>query len=49
MNLYLDDDTADRRLVAFLSNAGHQVTAPAQVRLAGAADARHFSMPYATR
>ena len=42
MNLYLDDDTADRRLVAFLSNAGHQVTAPAQVRLAGAADARHF-------
>jgi hypothetical protein len=25
MNFYLDDDTADRRLVALLSNAGHVV------------------------
>jgi hypothetical protein len=29
-------------LVALLTNAGHRVTTPTQVQLAGAADARHF-------
>jgi len=42
MNLYLDDDTADWRLVALLTNAGHRVVVPASVYLAGAPDARHF-------
>ncbi len=42
MNLYLDDDTAARRLVALLSNAGHVVVVPADVDLSGAPDARHF-------
>lgn len=42
MNLYLDDDTVERRLVAFLVNAGHQVMTPVQVQLSGARDARHF-------
>ena len=42
MNLYLDDDTAERRLVALLSNAGHVVVVPAGVQLSGAPDARHF-------
>jgi predicted nuclease of predicted toxin-antitoxin system len=42
MNLYLDDDTSDRRLIALLSQAGHQVTVPAQARLSGAPDVRHF-------
>lgn len=42
MNLYLDDDTADRRLVALLFNAGHVVVVPASAHLAGALDARHF-------
>ena len=42
MNLYLDDDTADRRLVALLSNAGHVVVVPAEVQLSRAPDTRHF-------
>jgi hypothetical protein len=42
MNLYLDDDTADRRLVTLLSNAGHVVVVPAEVQLSGTPDARHF-------
>jgi predicted nuclease of predicted toxin-antitoxin system len=42
MNFYLDDDTADRRLVTLLSNAGHVVVVPANVHLSGASDARHF-------
>jgi hypothetical protein len=36
MNLYLDDDTADRRLVALLSNVGHVVIVPVDVDLSGA-------------
>jgi len=42
MHLYLDDDTADRRLVALLTNAGHVVVVPAGVHLSGAPDTRHF-------
>lgn len=42
MNLYLDEDTADRRLVARLSNAGHRVVTPTDVQLSGASDARHL-------
>ena len=42
MNLYLDDDTAARRLVALLSNAGHVVVVPVDVDLSGAPDTRHF-------
>jgi len=42
MNLYLDEDTADRRLVARLSNAGHRVVASTDVPLSAASDARHF-------
>ena len=42
MNLYLDDDTAARRLVALLSNTGHAVVVPADVDLTGTPDARHF-------
>jgi predicted nuclease of predicted toxin-antitoxin system len=42
MNLYLDDDTADRRLVALLADAGHIVVVPGEVHLSGATDTRHF-------
>jgi Domain of unknown function (DUF5615) len=42
MNLYLDDDTTARRLVALLSNANHAVVVPADVELTGMPDARHF-------
>lgn len=42
MNLYLDDDTADRRLVRRLSSAGHAVVVPMQVNLSGAPDTRHL-------
>jgi hypothetical protein len=42
MNLYLDDDSMDRRLVTLLSNAGHVVVIPPDVHLSGAADTRHF-------
>ena len=30
MKLYLDDDSADRQLMAMLRNAGHSVTVPIQ-------------------
>jgi predicted nuclease of predicted toxin-antitoxin system len=42
MNLYLDDDTADRRLMRRLSSAGHAVVVPMQVNLSGAPDTRHL-------
>jgi len=42
MNVYLDDDIAERRLVALLEKAGHSATIPAQAALSGAADARHL-------
>jgi predicted nuclease of predicted toxin-antitoxin system len=42
MRLYLDDDTADRRLVALLTHAGHVVVMPVGVHLSGAPDTRHF-------
>ncbi|ETW97075.1 MAG: hypothetical protein ETSY2_45235 [Candidatus Entotheonella gemina] len=38
----MDDDTADRRLVVFLSRAGHRVIVPAEVQLRGASDAQHL-------
>jgi hypothetical protein len=42
MNLYLDDDTADRRLVLHLLNDGHVVVVPTEVHPSRAPDARHF-------
>ena len=42
MNLYLDDDLAERRLIALLNAAGHTTTTPMQAGLAGVADARHL-------
>src|SRR4030095_288289 len=42
MHLYLDDDTADRRLVALLAHAGHEVVVPANVQLSGAPYMRHL-------
>jgi predicted nuclease of predicted toxin-antitoxin system len=42
MNFYLDDDTADWRLVTLLSNAGYIIVIPPEVHLSGAADTRHF-------
>ena len=42
MNLCLDDDTADRRLISLLRNAGHRVTVPGDVDLIGTTDARHI-------
>ncbi len=42
MNLYLDEDTANRRLVTLLSNAGHSTAVPTDARLSGASDARHL-------
>ena len=42
MNLYLDDDTADRRLVAILLNGGHDVTVPQDVDHSGSTDPRHL-------
>lgn len=47
MNLYLDDDTAERRLVALCTQAGHRVVRPTEVQLVGASDAQH--MIYAIR
>jgi hypothetical protein len=43
MNIYLDDDTADRRLISLLERSGHSVAIPAQVGLWGAVDARHLT------
>src|SRR5437868_2727570 len=42
MNLYLDDDTAERLLVTLLRKAGHAVTIPAEASFTGVSDARHF-------
>ena len=42
MNLYLDDDTAERRLVMLFTQAGHGVIRPVDVQLVGASDAQHF-------
>jgi len=42
MHLYLDDDTAERRLMRLLTNAGHVIVVPASVHLAGAPDTCHF-------
>jgi Domain of unknown function (DUF5615) len=42
MNAYLDDDVAERRLIALLEKAAHSPRTPAQAALSGAADARHF-------
>jgi predicted nuclease of predicted toxin-antitoxin system len=49
MNLYLDDDSIDRRLVAFLRNAGHQVTVPAGVGQTGASDPKHLQFAIRNR
>lgn len=42
MNLYLDDDTAKKSLIARLRKAGHTVVQPADVALSGAWDPRHL-------
>ncbi len=42
MRLYLDDDCTDRRLVAELRKAGHEVVLPADIGQGGAKDARHM-------
>jgi len=47
MNIYLDDDSADRRLVTYLRNAGHEVTVPATIGQAGVSDPKHLE--YAVR
>ncbi|REJ70999.1 MAG: hypothetical protein DWQ29_24495 [Planctomycetota bacterium] len=42
MNLYLDDDPSDRRLIALLQRAGHTVVTPQQAGHPGLPDARHL-------
>lgn len=42
MNLYLDDDTIDRRLIARLGSEGHVVITPSDANFSGAPDAQHF-------
>ena len=42
MNLYLDDDSAKRVLVALLNKAGHRVVVPASVAMRGKSDPRQF-------
>jgi hypothetical protein len=42
MHLYLDDDTADRRLVALLTHVGQVIVVPASVQLSRAPDTQHF-------
>jgi hypothetical protein len=42
MNLYLDDDTGDRKLVALLRKAKHNVVLPVEVKMAGESDPRHL-------
>jgi predicted nuclease of predicted toxin-antitoxin system len=42
MNIYLDDNRADRRVAGLLGKAGHGVILPANVGLAGVSDARHL-------
>jgi len=47
MNLYLDDNITDRRLVALLRKVGHSVTLPIEVGQSGQSDAKHLE--YALR
>ena len=47
MNLYLDDNSASRKLAASLRNFGHKVTIPADAGQAGKSDAKHLE--YAIR
>ena len=42
MNIYLDDNRADRKLAGLLGKAGHAVILPSTVGLAGVSDARHL-------
>src|SRR5438094_9922402 len=42
MNLYLDDDSADRLLIRLLEMDTHDVQFPAQVGLSGEFDVTHF-------
>lgn len=42
MNLYIDDNTCKALLATLLRKAGHQVTLPADVGMAGVSDAPHF-------
>jgi hypothetical protein len=42
MNLYLDDDSVRGLLIRLLVNGGHDVVQPADVGLAGGADAVHL-------
>lgn len=42
MRLYVDDDAIDAHLLALLRQAGHDVQAPVDVSLSGAADAVHL-------
>jgi predicted nuclease of predicted toxin-antitoxin system len=43
MNIYLDDNSAKASLANLLRRAGHQVTLPADLGLAGATDPRHLA------
>jgi predicted nuclease of predicted toxin-antitoxin system len=43
MNLYLDDNSAKPSLVNLLRRAGHQVTVPADLGIAGSSDPRHLA------
>ena len=42
MNLYLDDDSTKKPLIARLRKAGHTVVQPADAALSGASDPRHL-------
>lgn len=42
MNLYFDDDTVKKALIARLRKAGHAVVQPADAALAGVSDPRHL-------
>ncbi len=42
MNLYLDDDTAKKQLIARLIKAGHPVVQPVDAGLSGVSDPRHL-------
>jgi predicted nuclease of predicted toxin-antitoxin system len=43
MNIYLDDNSAKASLANLLRRAGHQVTLPADLGLAGTTDPRHLA------
>lgn len=43
MKLYLDDDSARSLLVRFLTQAGHDVLAPADIGMSGAEDPVHLT------